>query len=153
VTAYDGRHVAERAGVEPAYVDRLFELGIVAPDADGQYAAADVPRVRLVGTLERGGVPLEAVAQAIRRGEISFTFVDNPFYERFASLTTVTFEQLAEQSAVPIDLLMVVREAIGFGVPRPDDRVREDELRIAPLIRRLLETGSRAAVVERLLRV
>ena len=35
MTWYAGEDVAERAGVEPSYVDRLVELGILAPEAAG----------------------------------------------------------------------------------------------------------------------
>jgi hypothetical protein len=79
--------------------------------------------------------------------------MDQPFYERFASLTGVTFQELAARSGISVDLLMVIREAIGFARPEPDDPMREDELRIVPMIERLLATGSRPAVIERLLRV
>jgi adenylate cyclase len=153
VNEYGGEEVAERAGVDLAYVARLVELGIVTPDAQDRFSAGDVRRVRLAQTLDRAGVPLEGIGAAIRSDAISLAFLDQPFYERFASLSSVTFKDLAERTRIPIELLMVVREAIGFAQPRPEDVVREDELRIAPVIERLLATGSRVVVVERLLRV
>jgi hypothetical protein len=117
------------------------ELGILTPEEDGTFRPADVPRARLVQTLEQGGVPLEGMAAAIRTGDLSLAFMDAPFYEQFASLSGETFQAVAEKTGIPVKLLVVVREAIGFGQPRPKDRVREDELRIAPTIQRLLETG------------
>jgi adenylate cyclase len=153
VSAYRTQEVAERAGVDFAFVDRLVDLGIVTPDAQGRLGGGDVRRVRLAQTLDQAGVPLEGIGDAISSGAISLGFLDQPFYERFASLSSVTFKDLAEKTGIPIELLMVVREAIGFAQPRPEDAVREDELRIAPVIERLLATGSRVAVVERLLRV
>jgi adenylate cyclase len=153
VSEYRRQEVAERAGVDLAYVARLVELGILTPDSQDRLGGGDVRRVRLAQTLDRAGVPLEGIGAAIRSGAMSLAFLDQPFYERFASLSSVTFKDLAERTGIPIELLMIVREAIGFAQPRPEDRVREDELRIAPVIERLLATGSRAAVVERLLRV
>jgi adenylate cyclase len=150
---YSAHELAQRAGVEVDYIARLVELAILTPVEAQTFSPGDVPRVRLVLSLERAGVPLEGISTAIRGGDLSLAFMDQPFYERFASLSTMTFEELAAKTGVPIELLMVVREAIGFGQPQPHDRVREDELRIAPVIERLLETGSRPAVVERLLRV
>ncbi len=150
---YSSSEVAHRAGVDAGYVDRLVDLGILTPDTAGTFAPSDVPRTRLVQTLERAGAPLDGIAAAVRNGDVSLAFMDQPFYERFAPLSDVTFEQFAERTGVPVPLVMVIREAIGFGVPQPDDRMREDELRIAPVVQRLLETGSRPAVVERLLRV
>jgi adenylate cyclase len=153
VSRYSRNEVAERAGVDLAYLARLVELDIVTPDPQDRWSGGDVRRVRLAETLDRAGVPLEGIGSAIRNGAISLGFLDQPFYERFAPLSSATFKGLAEKTGIPIELLMVVREAIGFAQPRPEDPVREDELRIAPVIERLLETGSRASVVERLLRV
>ena len=52
-----------------------------------------------------------------------------------------------------MDLLKVVREAVGFAEPRPDDRVRSDELSVVPAIELLLSNGIRPVVIERWLRV
>jgi class 3 adenylate cyclase len=145
--------LAESAGVTRDFVGRLVELGILTPDRDRTFSRADVRRVRLVETLDRAGVPLDGVAAAMRRGELSLAFMDQPFYERFASLTSMTFRELASQTGIPVELLMLAREAIGFAQPEPDDRVREDEQSLAAVIRRLIATGSRPAVIERLLRV
>jgi adenylate cyclase len=145
--------LAESAGVTREYLDRLVELGILTHGPDGNFSRADIRRVRLVETLDRAGVPLDGVADAIRRGELSLAFMDQPFYERFASLTSTSFQDLASRTGIPIELLMLLREAIGFAQPEPDDRVREDEQSLAPVIQRLIATGSRAAIIERLLRV
>jgi adenylate cyclase len=48
---------------------------------------------------------------------------------------------------------MVVREAVGFAEPHPEDTVREDELSVVRTIELLLATGSRPVVIERWLRV
>lgn len=152
MSLYSGQDVAHAAGVDTDYVDRLVQLGILVPGDGGTFRPGDVPRARLVQTLERAGVPLDGIAATMRAGELSLAFMDQPFYERFAPLSSVTFRELAERG-IPLDLLMVVREAIGFGQPQPEDRMREDELRIAPVIERMLATGSRPAVLERLLRV
>ena len=153
MSEYRTQEVARRAGVDVAYVARLVELGVVTPDAQDRLSVGDVRRVRLAQTLDRAGVPLEGIGAAIRSGAISLAFLEQPFYERFASLSSVTFKDLAQKTSIPIDLLMVIREAIGFAQPQPEDAIREDELRIAVVIERLLATGSRVVVVERLLRV
>jgi adenylate cyclase len=153
VNRYPAEEIAQRAGSRPAFVSRLVELGILAPSDDGNFSRADVRRVVLAHTLDRAGVPIEEVAAAMRRGVLSLVFMDQPFYERFATLTDETFRELAVRTELPLDLLMFVREAMGFAEPQPDDRVREDEQSLAPIMHRLISTGSRPAVVERLLRV
>lgn len=48
------------------------------------------------------------------------------YYGRPSSLTDVTFQELSEKTKIPVDLLLLIREAVGFAEPRPWDRVREN---------------------------
>jgi len=148
-----GSQVAERAGVEPSYVARLMKLGILEPDEDGLLSEGDVRRVRIVQTLEGAGLPLEGLGQAIRSGALSLSFIDSPSYTRWASLKDTTFRSLSEDTGIPVELLMVVREAMGFAPPHPEDRIREDELLVVPLVQLQHERGFRLEVIERALRV
>src|SRR5919109_1546456 len=144
--------VAERAGVEPAFVQRLVDEGILeAPD--GVFDDADARRARLCRGLEHAGLPLEEVGQAVDRGGLSFSFLDRPVYDRFAGLSGQSFREVSEQEGVPLGLLLVVRDAIGFARADPDDAMREDELLLVPLIRLQLERGVSAAAIEDWLRV
>lgn len=152
MTELSATDLARRTGVDEDYVRRLAELGLLSPDGS-MFRPSDVPRVRLVRSLDRAGVPLDEIGAAIREGRVSLAFMDSPFYERFSALSDVTFEELASRTGIPVELLMVIREAIGFGQPQPEDRLREDELRIVPTVQLLLETGTRPATAERLLRV
>jgi len=153
VSEYQRHEVAERAGVEPEFIDRLVDLGILSPGQGDRYSEGDVRRVRIVVMLERAGIVLDGVGLAISSGALSLDFVDTATYDRFASFSDVTFEQLSEKTGVPMDLLMVVREATGSAQPTPGDRVREDELNVVPLIEFQLAQGFRPLIVERALRV
>jgi adenylate cyclase len=144
---------ADKAGVETAYLDRLIELGIIQPDGDGLLTRGDVRRVQMAKTLERAGISVEALSAGMRSGQLSLGFMDTPAYQRFATLGDETFREVSERTDIPIDLLMVVREATGGAVPDPDARMREDELVIVPEIRQQLDTGIRPRSVERYLRV
>jgi hypothetical protein len=93
-------------------------------------------------------VPLEGMAAAVRDGTLSFSFLDATAFDRFAGLTDTTFRQLSARTGIPLDLLKVVREAVGFAEPRPEDHVREDELSVVPAIELQLSTGFRRAVIE-----
>ncbi|MGH2579297.1 MAG: adenylate/guanylate cyclase domain-containing protein [Actinomycetota bacterium] len=46
----------------------------------------------------------------------------------------------------------MVREAVGFAEPRPEDQVREDELSVVPVIELQLSSGFRPVIIERWLR-
>jgi adenylate cyclase len=153
VSGYTRQEVAQRAGVDPDYVDRLVELGILTPASADAFSPGDVLRARWVQSLEQAGVPLEGLAAAVRDGALSFSFMDVAAFDRFAGLSGTTFQQLSAQSGVPLELLMVVREAFGFAEPRPEDTVREDELSVVPVIQLQLLTGFRPVVIERWLRV
>jgi adenylate cyclase len=147
------RDVAERAGVESAYVARLIDVGLLAPAEDGTFTEGDARRARLYQALERAGLPIDALVEAIERGELSFEFLDHPVYDRFARLTSRSFRDVSSQEGIPLELLLVVREAVGLAQANGDDQVREDELQVVPLIRGQLSMGFDPVVVERMLRV
>jgi adenylate cyclase len=153
VSGYTRQEVAQRAGVDLDYVDRLVEVGILTPGAGDAFSPGDVLRARWVQSLERAGVPLEGLAAAIRDGALSLSFLDVGAYDRFAGLSGTTFHQLSAQTGIPLELLLVVREAFGFAEPRPQDPVHDNELSVAALIQLQLSKGFRPMVIERWLRV
>ena len=153
IADYSIGDVARRAGVDRGYVSRLVEIGIVSSDQGGSFSEGDVRRVRLMQTLERAGVPLDGVATAIRRGDLSLEFMDLSYFGRLSPLTDVTFQELSKKTKTPVELLLAIREAAGFAEPSPEDRVRENELQIVPLIEAQCAMGFRPRVIERWLRV
>jgi adenylate cyclase len=153
VSGYSRQEVARRAGVDSDYLDRLVELGILMPAAGGAFSPGDALRARWLQSLERAGVPLEGLAAAVRDGALSFSFLDVAAYDRFAGLSGTTFQQLSAQTGIPLELLMVVREAFGFAEPDPEDTVHKDELSVVPMIQLQLARGFRPVVIQRWLRV
>jgi len=147
------QEVARRAGVDPEYVDRLVALGILRLADDDAFSQGDVLTARWVHGLEAAGVPLEGMATAVRDGTLSFSYLDAGAFDRFAEVSDTTFRQLSDRTGLPMDLLKVVREAIGSAEPGPDDPVREDELSIVPMIELLLSSGVRPVVIQRWLRL
>ena len=153
MTWYSREDAAERAGVEPDYFVRLVDLGILAPEEPDRFSQGDVRRVLMAKSLEDAGIPLDDVAAAIRRGALSLDFLDAALYERFAAFAAETFRQVSDRTDIPLELLMVIREAIGMAEPLPDDLLREDELAIVPFLELQVQAGFRPSVIERLLRV
>jgi adenylate cyclase len=145
--------VAERAGVDLDFVTKLVDIGVLAPADDGAFTEGDVRRTRLYQGLERTGLPLEAIREALDAGKLSFGWLDDPLYDLIAPLGSRSFQDVATETGIPLELLRVLREAIGFAVPEPDDRMREDELRVVPLIQKLASSGFPPSVLDRLLRV
>jgi adenylate cyclase len=153
MTEYSIGDVADRAGVANDDVVMLVELGILSSGPDGHFSEGDVRRVRLMKTLERAGMPLRGVAAAVQSGNLSLGFLDTAAYDRLASLSEVTLQEVSEKTGIPVELLMVIREAVGFAEPQPEDRLRENELQIVPLVEAQICEGFRLTVIERWLRV
>jgi adenylate cyclase len=146
------QETAARAGVEPDHVDRLVESGVLVPDDSGGLTVADVRRIGIVQSMLAAGLPLEGIGEGIRSGWLSLDFVDTPEYERFAGLSTETFEQASARTGVPIELLTLIREAIGFGAARPQDLLRDDELPVLAFVELQHRVGFNPVSIERLLR-
>ena len=153
MSGYTRQQVAQRAGVDPDYLDRLVELGILTPTAGEAFSPGDALRARWLQSLEQAGVPLEGLAAAVRDGVLSFSFLDVAAYDQFAGLSGTTFQQLSAQTGIPLELLGVVREAVGFAEPGPQDTVHHNELSVVPLIQLQLAKGFRPVIIEGWLRV
>ena len=153
MSGYTRQQVAQRAGVDPDYLDRLVELGILTPAAGEAFSPGDALRARWLQSLEQAGVPLEGLAAAVRDGVLSFSFLDVAAYDRFAGLSGTTFQQLSAQTGIPLELLGVVREAVGFAEPGPQATVHHNELSVVPLIQLQLAKGFRPVIIEGWLRV
>jgi adenylate cyclase len=149
---YSREDVARRAGVEPGYVDRLVELGILTAGTGDVFSMGDVRRARWVRSLENSGVPLDGMAAAVRDGALSFSYLDASAFDRFVGMSSTTFQELSEETGVPLELLKVVRETLGGAEPRPDDSAREDERSIVTAIALQLSNGVRSVVIQRWLR-
>jgi len=153
VERYELAEAAQRAGISPDELRRLVDLGIIVPEADGHFTAGHVRRVGLVEGLTSAGIPPDGLGVAMRSGQVSLDFLDEPVFERFSALSGVTFAQFAERTGAPVQLLMTIREAAGSPAPLPDDWIREEELPYAGFIEAQVEAGFSSAATEQLLRV
>ncbi|HSJ85399.1 MAG TPA: adenylate/guanylate cyclase domain-containing protein [Acidimicrobiia bacterium] len=153
MSEHSREEVARRAGVDTSYVDRLVELGILKPDSGDLFSSGDVRRARWIQSLERAGVPLGDMAAAVGRGALSFSFLDMSAFDRFAGLAGVTFQEVSQAKGVPLELLMVVREAFGLSEPRAHDYLREAELSVISAVEFQVTQGFRPIAIERWLRV
>jgi adenylate cyclase len=152
VADYSRPEAAARAGIDEDTLDELVGLGIVHPGERGHFNDAAVRKLGLVGSLVAGGIPAPAIAGEIRNGRFSLDFLDDHSFDTFAALTSSTFEDLARERDIPIEVLLAIRESNGAGVARPSDRVLELELDIIPGIEAQLASGYPPDAVERLVR-
>jgi adenylate cyclase len=153
VTTFDLADAAVRAGISVEDLSRLVELGIVSPDQNGRFSSGDLRRAGIVRNLVDAGIPLDGLADAIRSGHVSLAFLDAPAFERFSAYSEVTFAQFAERARVPVELLMLIREAAGSPAPQPDDFLRDEELPQAEVIELAMSAGFRPASLHQMMRV
>jgi hypothetical protein len=73
--------LAERSGSSPELIGSLVVHGILAPEADGSFMAADIQRVKLVEALERSEIGVDDVGRAVASGHLSFAFLGLRFTE------------------------------------------------------------------------
>ena len=104
-------------------------------------------------TLEGAGIPLESQAAGMRSGSATWASWTRRSTSVSPRSADETFEDLSRRTGVPLNLLMLIREAAGGAVPNPTDRVREDELAVVPWIQTELGMGFRPVSIERTLRV
>jgi class 3 adenylate cyclase len=143
---------AARGGTTPDHVQRLVELGIVAPEADGSFRPTGVLRVRLADALEQSGISLEDLSQLISSGRLSFSFLDLLF-PRPAVYSDRTYGQLTAERGLPLEMIEAIHEAIGLPTPSPDEWVREDDAAMFPIAQLALGLGLEAPMIGRILRV
>jgi adenylate cyclase len=134
--------LADLVGVTEAEVERLAELGILAArDGAGPFLERDVPKVRLATACEQAGLPMEAIAAAVRAGRLSFAFLEAEPFRRWAVRSTRTYREVSEETGVPLELLGGALESMGFARMGPDEPMREDELAVVPFVRLGHATG------------
>lgn len=63
---YSRDELVRRSGADATFVDRLLELGVLTPAADGTFGPGEVQQVRLVEACDRAGMSAEAIAEACR---------------------------------------------------------------------------------------
>jgi adenylate cyclase len=135
--------LADLAGVTEVEVQRLVELGIlVARDGTDPFLDTDVQKVRLAAGCEQAGLPMEAIAAAIRAGRLSFAFLEAAPFRRWAVRSGRTYRQVSQETEIPLDTLGAVLESMGFARAAPDEPMREDELAVVPLLQLALSSGT-----------
>jgi adenylate cyclase len=143
--------LAARAGTSPEQVRRLAALGILSAEPDGTYRAGNLQRIRMAQSLERGGVPLDAVGKAIADGKLSFSFLE--LVTDPAGYSPTTYEVACKESGWTMEYVQQVHDALGLPRPGPNDLVREDDAEMFPISQFARQLGVTEQQVYRVLRV
>jgi adenylate cyclase len=143
--------VADRAGVDPAFVDRLLELGALDRVDDG-YGDREVHLVAILHRWEAAGLAAESILEAVEKGDLSLSWLETPGFDLPRRLDR-THRELASEAGVPLQLVLGLHEVMGFARPDADDRVRDDDPTLVEFARIFLEAGASEAAVRRMLHV
>jgi len=119
--------VARRAGTTQERVRELVELGIVGgAGSDEPFRRGDALRVQLVEELEAFGIPAARVAAAIGGGALSLSYLD--LFPDPPPRAGQTHAELCDELGIPFQLLERMYGGFGLPRPRPDERVRQEDL-------------------------
>jgi adenylate cyclase len=118
--------VAERAGISESFARDLAEAGGFERGPE-ELDAGSVRRAMLLSACVDAGMPLDAIASALRSGHITLRSLDRTYYERWGERLDTTWEELAAGSGLPLTFVRSMYEALGLPAPEPDDRPRVDE--------------------------
>ena len=128
--------------------------GSSIPTRTTDFDEAAVRKLGLVASFLATGIPADAIAAEIRAGHFDLAFLDNPTFVSFTALTDVTFEELAQERDIPVEVLLAIRESIGSAVAKPTDRCsRRSSSGSCRASRRQLASGYTPDAVERLVRI
>lgn len=122
--------LAELAPSPRGHVDRLLELGLLAPGEDELFAPVDVHVVRLMAAFAEAGIPLEDVARGVADGQLAFPpglNLPEP------DTVSVTYEGLAAEIGCSPDVLRRLSGELGLP-PNADDRIRAEDAEILSLM-------------------
>jgi adenylate cyclase len=115
--------VAERTGTTVDRVRRLVDLGLIGPEP---LRRRDVLIARVIGELADTGIAAEDLAAAKAAGELTLTHLESA--GRRHPRADVTFAELADDMGIAFETLEAIFVAFGLPQPRPDERVRHEDL-------------------------
>lgn len=135
--------LAARAGVEEEEIDRLVHAGVlVARETDeAPFLAVDILKIRVVNACEEGGLPIDAMAAAIKEGRLSFAFLETWPFESASARAPQTHAELAAEVGLPFESLRAIVVAFGFTRPEPGGLVAEGERPMASLMGKAIGLG------------
>jgi adenylate cyclase len=130
--------LAERSGASVERVRHLADLGIVQA-VDGMFGQPDVMIVRVVETLEAKGIDAASVASALRSGDLTLGYLESA--GRRHPRSDVTFEQIAHNAGIDVELLERIYMAFGLPQPARDELVRAEDLDVLRMLPVLVSAG------------
>ena len=117
--------LADEAGVEPALVQRLIEVGEIRPLPDGQFDARDGVILGTVRAMLAAGIELDDLVWAIETGRFGMSVIGRLFTDPAPRVGT--HADLVETMGPLAGRIEPVHAALGLAAPAADTPLRADE--------------------------
>ena len=139
--------LARESGATTEELASFSEAGVIAPGPEGDFAWADLQRVRAVKQFLDAGVTWDHMRRAIQENLITFQYADAFFLEPAAS-TGRSFGAFKASLGAEAELVARVYDALGLAEPSADRPLRRDEERcLAELIDLWTRVGGEDALL------
>jgi adenylate cyclase len=145
--------LARLAEVELVFVRRAVRAGALGDRVEVTgLGVQDAARLRFLNAWDAAGLPVEAIASLIRRGELSFSFLAGPTTAAHPR-SAATYQELCAAHGIELSRVQRLHDALGFTPPAATDHVREDDRILLELLRELAAAGADEPAALRLVRV
>jgi adenylate cyclase len=135
-----------------AEIDRMIALGLISgPDAAGLHDPGNITRLRLLRVLQDSDVPLDKLADAVAKRQLSLDFAS----QVVADQVGLSDHTLAEASAaLEVDAATLRAFSLATGIPLPsaESRIRQDDFELLQLFAEARRFGVPGPVILGILR-
>lgn len=133
--------LASASGTTPERIHDLVGRGVLTTVGPDRFEPGDIHRIRLIGAFERVGVPLDALVEASRRGQVSFEYYGE-LHPTPARPSGRTYAEFGASLGRLADRLPDLYGAFGLAEPSATTQLSiDDEAFISELLTRLDALG------------
>ncbi len=144
--------LATQSAVPLHEIDRAVELGLIpGPDAAGLYDGGNIMRLRLLRGLRDSDIPLDSLADAVAKGQLSLDFASS-LVSDWAGIADMTVGEACGTLGIDDATLQGLSLATGIPFPSKDTPVRRDDLDLMSIFADARSLGVPAPVIFNILR-
>jgi adenylate cyclase len=139
---YTDEELASHADTTVEQVRRMTELRIITPGPQG-FRRSDIQLVRVAEAMDAAGIGLDDIGTLIANGDYSMGWGELLYPD-----PVLTSDRTLEQACAELDLPMEFAQrffivALQLPAPRPDQRIREDDLELLRIVATVFNMAGR----------
>jgi class 3 adenylate cyclase len=133
-------------------IDRMIELGLISgPDTAGLHDPDNITRLRLLRVLRDSDVPLDKLATAVAKQQLSLDFARQVVAEQ-VGLSSHTLAEAGRSLNIDQETLRAFTLATGIPFPSSESRIRHDDLELLQVFAEARSLGVPEPVILGILR-